>query len=246
MSVSRKARRSPKRRSSMPELPPDLWNHILSTPLDKDEFGDACAVLAQYNRMGKELLTDDSAKKIARDLKLHTSPRALLNDFCRGWKHGSTPILRRPAPDDASNRAFVMGFTRSSRFALFYATPKLQNDPDVVLSAVQRDGFAFEYASPALKKNRDVVLSAVQTNGIALRFASPELRSDPDVIHAAVKRDGLALEYVPRGSRSYEVALTAVRQNGLALEHVPSELKDRKMVETAVRQNEHAGRYAPI
>ncbi|MDR1323448.1 MAG: DUF4116 domain-containing protein [Candidatus Margulisbacteria bacterium] len=63
---------------------------------------------------------------------------------------------------------------------LYYASPELQNDREIVLAAVKQDGFALEYASPALQKDKEIILAAVKSSGAVLKFA--EIKNNPDIV----------------------------------------------------------------
>ena len=71
---------------------------------------------------------------------------------------------------------------------LNYASKQLQNDKEVVLTAVKKNGLALDYASNALKDTK-VVLAAVKQNGFALSYASLKLKADKDLILAAFKKN---------------------------------------------------------
>ena len=60
--------------------------------------------------------------------------------------------------------------------ALYYTSPDLQNNPEVVLAAVKQYGKALEYASEGLKGNPDIVVRAVNQDKNVLQFASLQLQ----------------------------------------------------------------------
>lgn len=71
---------------------------------------------------------------------------------------------------------------------LKFASPELQNDPDVVLAAVTQTGYALYYASDRLKNKREIVLAAIRKNPEALKYASDKLRGDVEICLEVLKR----------------------------------------------------------
>lgn len=76
------------------------------------------------------------------------------------------------------------------------ANEKIQNDREVILSAVKVDGQALYYAGKDLRNDKEIVLEAVTRKGLILKYASNKLRSDKEIAMAAVKQDKRALEYI--------------------------------------------------
>merc|ERR1712238_629668 len=56
---------------------------------------------------------------------------------------------------------------------LRYTSQRLQDDPEVVLVAVQRSGLNLKYASLNLRRNRNIVMTAIEENGTAFRYCLP-------------------------------------------------------------------------
>lgn len=94
--------------------------------------------------------------------------------------------------------------------ALRSLPPYLQDDRDVVLTAVTSTGDALFHASPGLRGDRQVVRTAVAQNWRALGFASQHLKSDIDVVLAAIEQDGRALFYAAPALKSDPAVLRAV------------------------------------
>ena len=65
--------------------------------------------------------------------------------------------------------------------ALQYASKKLCNDKDVVMTAVRQKGWALQYASKELQDNKENVLVALQSAPDAFRYVSPRLKQDRDI-----------------------------------------------------------------
>jgi len=80
--------------------------------------------------------------------------------------------------------------------ALYFGSPRVKMNRDIVKLAVQRNGYALRYAKLKLKRDdREILLLAIRTYVDALEFASDELRSDLDELLSAVTLDGSALMY---------------------------------------------------
>ena len=67
-----------------------------------------------------------------------------------------------------------------------------------IWTAVHNNGMLLEFASPRLQNNKDLVKIAVNQNGLALRFASGAVTSDSEIVRAAVEQNGQALHYAQK------------------------------------------------
>jgi hypothetical protein len=132
---------------------------------------------------------------------------------------------------------------------LMHAAFDIQDDRNIVLSAIQKNGLALEYASDDLRADRDLVLRAISRDGRALQFASPSLQDDKEVVLSAVGapdslKQGEALKYASKELQAdRDVVMKAVSQAGNSITFAaPSLSADRQVVETAManRQNVRA------
>ncbi|KAF0981240.1 hypothetical protein FDP41_013028 [Naegleria fowleri] len=115
----------------------------------------------------------------------------------------SVLILKQFPNSLLSDRSFILSAIQHFQAqTLQFASPDLQNDPQVVLTAVQRDGSVLEFASKELKGNFQIVMAAVQQYGEALEFASPDLRNHEQVVLEAVKQNKKALRFATEECRS--------------------------------------------
>jgi hypothetical protein len=69
---------------------------------------------------------------------------------------------------------------------LEFASEKLKDDKQLVLTIVKKNGFVLAYSSERLKDDKEVVMAAVQTDGWSLQYASDRLKDDYDVVMASV------------------------------------------------------------
>ncbi len=58
-----------------------------------------------------------------------------------------------------------------------------------MLFAVSQDGLMLQFASEKLRDNCEVVLTAVRQNGRALEFASERLKNDFTIVNSAIKQN---------------------------------------------------------
>ncbi|WP_422489294.1 DUF4116 domain-containing protein [Endozoicomonas sp. ALE010] len=104
-------------------------------------------------------------------------------------------------PDLNNDREVVYTAVGCDPFALAYVGLEFQADKALVKEAVGNMGRVLEFASEGLKDDEDIVLAAVKNNGVALEYASERLRADPTIVTAALKNSGSALAYAARQFR---------------------------------------------
>ena len=206
----------------------------------------------------------------------HGGARARFYELCdqartRDYHNGVRKL--EDHPNDQNVKRFVLAAVGrwDGGYALEYASEDLQDDFEVVLSAVNTLGSSLEFASPALQNDRQIVLAAVFENKHALVYASSELRSnrvfmlarvrhdfkalqvaslalqtDPEVVRVAILQDPLALQYASYQLRSDpEFMLETMRQDVNALRWATEELqKDPEFMLSAVRESGLALKYA--
>ena len=150
--------------------------------------------------------------------------------------------------NSSSSRSSSKPQSNSSNTRLLFEQvhPDLQNDFDVVLSAVGNDGHSLTHASPKMRNNRQVAAAAVNQAPLALRHASTNLQSDRDFVINAVSKNGLALAFASQLCRADAgVVLAALVNNGFALQYASDALKRQThLVLAAVRQNGNALLFA--
>lgn len=133
-----------------------------------------------------------------------------------------------------SDRSFVSKLLQNNGSAYKYL-PQAHNDKELTLLAVSNYGFALQHTAPELQQDIDVVMSAVKNRGTALRFA-PELNDDFEIVAAAIDADGSSLEFASQRLRNnIELARKAVQQDGVYLKYSgPIARADLETVMTAV------------
>lgn len=131
--------------------------------------------------------------------------------------------------------------------ALQYASERLKKDHTIVLAAVSKDdtGLVLRFASESLQKNQEIVKAAYKGNMAALTYAADDVKQDFAFMRDASAHDGNALEFISHQLYgNTDLVLTAIRQNGMALKHVQASSKDKMLVLTALQQNGIALQYA--
>ena len=109
--------------------------------------------------------------------------------------------LKFASNDLLEDRDIILTEVSLHASSLRIITPKLQNDKEIVMIAVNNSGET-EWASPALRGDYDVVKAAVQNHGLAMRFASPEMQSNEELFRITMQRIGYgALRYTSHALR---------------------------------------------
>jgi uncharacterized pyridoxamine 5'-phosphate oxidase family protein len=135
--------------------------------------------------------------------------------------------------------------------ALLYASPRLKNRKEFVLSSVKHIGKWLEDAPNEFKNNKEIVMAAVEQDGNALEFASSSLCNDKDVAQMAVEHgfscgdNSEFAKLVPSKLRnSRELALALVKHYGNDLGYVGNFCDDKEIVRAAIRERASALQYA--
>lgn len=135
-----------------------------------------------------------------------------------------------------------------SRYAgnLVKVSSTLQNDPEFLLKAYDRNPWIISNIQNQMFCNKDFMIQLVQRNGMHLALASLELKSDKDVILAAFRQNVCASEYFSKEIQNdREFILMILEEYGLYLLYCSKELQnDKEIVTVALKKNELALQYA--
>jgi len=130
---------------------------------------------------------------------------------------------------------------RQNGYALQFSASGLQDDREVVFSAVLQNSCAsvLRYASEALRSDRSLALECVALDSYAVALVSLELRQEASFVREAVDANPLALKYTSQEFKAdREVVLAAVRGDGRALKFASARLRsDESVVRAAVEAN---------
>lgn len=154
-------------------------------------------------------------------------------------------------------RKVILNAVKEDGLLLRYTPLAWRDDTQIVRIAVANNGHALQYASFRLRNNKDIVLTAIAyketleipTYNMAscelevnsdykciFSFASSKLRNNKKIVLTAVKNNPYALEHASnemKGDR--EIVLAAITKQGWCLSFASSELRsDKNMVLAAV------------
>ena len=66
----------------------------------------------------------------------------------------------------------------NNSYILFYASPELKDNYEIVMEAVKINGYRLKFASNNLRKNREICLEAIKNNLDAFEFIDISLKTD--------------------------------------------------------------------
>ena len=131
---------------------------------------------------------DDAYRRACPRSRLLAAFALVGGAFCDMY---TCPVMSHAVLDwSHSNREFAKALVRFHGPDLLETGRELQDDKDVVLTAVRDTGYALAYASERLKHDEDVVECAVCTDGAALAFAPDAFKEDPRIVRMALASDG--------------------------------------------------------
>lgn len=97
-------------------------------------------------------------------------------------------------------------------------------------NAVKLDGTALKYASIKICDNKEIVMSAVQESCFALLYASDRLKYDEDIVlQSTIRRSALYdnhLVFPETLLKDREFVLKLIQSNSFNIEFIPNDLKD--------------------
>ena len=97
-------------------------------------------------------------------------------------------------------------------WAMEFASERIRNSKDIVLTAVEKNGLALEFVSSKLQSDKEVVIAAVKQNGLALEFANNVFKSDTEVVKAAIASKDAAMRFVSKDLLNFWYQMTVVTQ----------------------------------
>ncbi len=128
--------------------------------------------------------------------------------WCK-WSYVCQKFYNLPTPLQLNFEVALAAARRCSATLRYVPSPDLRNK--VVNAIISENGWALFHASPALQDCKELVLKAVNQNWQALEHASSRLRNDKDVVLAALKQNGYALQFASKDLQNNEVvAFTAL------------------------------------
>lgn len=147
------------------ELPLELQKDVdIVKEASRDRNPEFNGVIAMYNRMHKEARQDPEVCRVLMKADPRVFPYLEYKD---------ENIIIQGLEFDGKNLVHV---------------PEINDIYKYVKLAVNQDGLALEYASRRLKDNDDIVISAVKNNGWAINLASSRLQETQDIIDMAISK----------------------------------------------------------
>lgn len=127
----------------------------------------------------------------------------------------------------------------SRRTALSFFSPKIRNDREIVIEAINKYPNSLEDASNEFKNDRSIVSLATDQDERCLDYASSEIKRDKNFVLPIIKRKGFVLKYIDELLRDdYELVMEAVKSRGEALKYASSRLQNTKeIIVAAVSQD---------
>ena len=197
-----------------------LYRRLLTTAVENTASALSCDSIAAYLEQNPQfykeliLLAMECTKDDSYRLYGNICRKDLLNDHDLYRKIALKVVAQVPEDD-------FMEFSPDLEFF-----SDLNDDQEVVYTAVGSDPWALEHAGRELQADKTLVKKAVENMGRVLRFASMELRDDEEIVLAAVKNDGCALEYASGRLRASPQIVTAALDNtGKALKYADEHFK---------------------
>lgn len=125
-----------------------------------------------------------------------------------------------------NDRDMVMAMVKKSGQAFSYVNEKFQKDKEIALVAFKTYP-ALKFVHISLQNNKEVVLSAVGFKGSSLAFASSELQDDDEVVLRAIRSDAQALRFASMRLRNQrELVEFAVSKKWQALNFAHDDIKN--------------------
>lgn len=134
------------------------------------------------------------------------------------------------------DKAYVLDIVKANSDSLWYTSPRLKNDEEVVLAAIEKYTYQMRHASDRLKNDKKFILAAVQTNGKVIEYAAKPLQEDRDVVLAAIAQNGSVLKQAVKFNNDKEIVSAALKHGAYFIEFAGNELKnDREFMFAAIQ-----------
>ncbi|WP_257264921.1 DUF4116 domain-containing protein, partial [Endozoicomonas sp. ONNA2] len=185
-----------------------LFRRLLTTAVKNSSYALSCDAITEYLEQDPEfhkellLLAIERNKDELYALTHHVVRKKLPGDHHLYRKLALTVLAKdnfgeqlQFFPDLNNDREVVLTAVGACPKALKYAGREFQDDEALVKTAVEYKGKMLKFASERLKDNQAIVLAAVKNYGPALEYASKRLRADPTIVTTALENKGWALRF---------------------------------------------------
>ncbi len=86
------------------------------------------------------------------------------------------------AEANSDNKEFMLQAIKDkSPWVIRYASDRLHDDKDLMMTAVKCDGQELYYASKRLRNDKELVMEAIKNKPLIVKYASKKLRGDKDI-----------------------------------------------------------------
>ncbi|MFZ2719188.1 MAG: DUF4116 domain-containing protein [Candidatus Absconditicoccaceae bacterium] len=120
-----------------------------------------------------------------------------------------------------------------SECPLEYASDKLKDDENIVLSAVKKNGYNIKYASEKLKDNKEMVLAAINENPHALEYVSDRLKDDENIVLQAIVSNGYAFKHASeklKNNKNFILSIIEKTKTSEIFTNIGNKLRDDKEI----------------
>jgi len=114
-----------------------------------------------------------SDRNLMLELCAHRNGIPSMGFICTSLRNDKSFMMEAIQVSQANNDWSITTSRWETHQILRYTSQRLQDDPEVVLVAVQRSGLNLKYASLNLRRNRNIVMTAIEENGTAFRYCLP-------------------------------------------------------------------------
>jgi len=204
--------------------------------LEAEKLVEIANVLKKEKLTPQDILHAEGLEEVREREQIIDSLKYYSN---KGYRDEVQSILRNDVtPELRADKSFMMdAIQKVGGWMLEHASIDLQDDKDVVLTAVKEDGYALRYASKRLQADKEIALAAVRDYGSALQYASEELKSDRELVLEAVKNYGY-LRDASEDLRGDKEVVMAAKKIGGDLQYLSEKLRsDKEVVLRAVNED---------
>lgn len=109
---------------------------------------------------------------------------------------------------------------------LQFVSERLQEDQEVVLTAIKNRGNNLQFAGKEFKKNKEMIVLAIK-NGGSLEHVGKKLRDDPEIVLLALKNSGSQLKYAGNAfKKDKDIVLMACQDNIENIQYASLEIQE--------------------
>lgn len=160
----------------------------------------------------------DASLRSDREFLLDLANRGLLSGCC----------LKDVSDELKDDREIVFEFCRYSTFNLAYASERLRDDYEIVMTAISNSkAVSIYYFSERLKNNREIVEAALAKSPDQFKYVGQKFKDDRELLIKLCASHGYVIKYAsPRLRNDKELALLACSNAPSIVRFLSDELKN--------------------